>query len=271
MSKSTGTKVPTGRPGIKRPAFLFAAAALVALVVGCASAPLVPVEEGTGAVAIDLALWRNEGKLSDILIGDAASATVVYFARLDDDGGDPFTGTDIKATNYTSGTGHAYLLNAPPGRYVAVAAAAEFTDDKKVFHYTFYFPPEMIEQTSVDVMEGALSFMGEYQIKEHILPRVVEPAQIHYRALLKNFMGTSAGAVPLTGSSGTEHTWHATTSHVRMARTSADAERSFLKKAAKYMEGTPWAAMVKGRIKSIDHGKAYGEADGKAHTDETLK
>jgi len=99
----------------------------------------------------------------------------VWFARMEQ-------GTEATAVLESSYTrGHTvYLLNAPPGRYAAVAVG-ELVDGKT--DYT-YLPRECIEATEVTVEAGKSAFVGLLVAKRRAGIAEKEQVMMHYAGLV---------------------------------------------------------------------------------------
>ncbi len=110
-----------------------------------------------------------------------SSATQIFFVRIEEDI-DPLAADAVIPSNFSQGK-QVYLLNAKPGRYVAVAAdlkAAPLSgmDLKAVFSQ------ELIPLTEVTVTPGEMVFAGEYLIATHLGMEKGDPAQTHYYRLI---------------------------------------------------------------------------------------
>jgi hypothetical protein len=107
------------------------------------------------------------------------SAERVYFVRLEDH-------TDVRRaksviySNYHNGK-QVYLLNAKPGRYVAVAARLWSGDDSVS---EAFFSMEMIPLTEVTVGPGQMVFMGDFLVNLGIRISRADEAQAHYFRLI---------------------------------------------------------------------------------------
>ena len=132
-------------------------------------------------------------------------AVEVFFVKLED-GNEPFDATDLILSNYADKR-HVYLLNAEPGRYVAVAAGLGTTDGPAVgvtvagqvggvlvtFGMTFgvtiransFFSMAMISDTEVTVVPQQMVFMGDYVVSMNTkMKKQGDEAQAHYYRLL---------------------------------------------------------------------------------------
>jgi hypothetical protein len=139
-------------------------------------------ERGTIAVAIDAKPPMKIGKMP---------AVQVYFANVDA-GVDPFGAVDVIPSSY-SARNQAYLLNAPAGRYVAVAALLEGVGGNASFQAMAFFSAATISETEVSVVPGRISFMGRFLVQTSTKVAEADAAQSHYYRLL------SPGAAGRTG------------------------------------------------------------------------
>jgi hypothetical protein len=85
----------------------------------------------------------------------------------------------VLRSNYHS-AGYAYLVNAPPGRYHAVACS-ELIDGKR--HYTL-FPAECIRQSGADLAPSGFAFLGLCSVRRSWGLDDGDPAQLHYAGLV---------------------------------------------------------------------------------------
>ena len=128
----------------------------------------------------------------------------VYFVRLDGESG--LTSETIFSSNYTLGD-YVFLVNAPPGRYAAVAAqtvaTVETTTNTTTVHQdrnvtvtvgvgfqtavgkATYFPEQVIRQTIVEVPAGATVFMGDFVLGTSVGLGGADPTQHYYRQLIQ--------------------------------------------------------------------------------------
>jgi len=132
--------------------------------------------------------------------GTRMSAVRVFFVRLGEDRG-AFAARELISSSFTS-RGQVYLLNAKPGRYVAVAVAfaggetRTYVTGRTAYGRptgpyvrtsvgrTGFFPVTMISGTEVTVLPQEISFMGEYQAKMSTRMKKADVAQAHYYRLL---------------------------------------------------------------------------------------
>ncbi|MFC1679240.1 hypothetical protein ACFL2T_03405 [Elusimicrobiota bacterium] len=219
---------------------------------GCSVPPQVRPDGRGGVVGIDLSLWSVSNKITDILLGDPHSPRSVHFARLDK-GDDPLAGKELLESNYVIGS-RAYLLNAPPGRYVAVAACADYSTSEKLVHNLFLFPDSIVTNTEAEVSAGSVAFLGEYQLKQYILPREWSPAQTHYHKRIQEGGHTLKHPIPFVSSPSSKNLTPeaiSSSTHILLSRRDPKGERSFLKRSSKYFKDTDWKALVERRLKQI--------------------
>ncbi len=233
---------------------------LSGVLLACATPP--PPE---GSNSSGLALLLNARSLVSIF---PARVEQVLFVRLDESRDDPILGTSVFYSNY-SDDGYFYLLNPPPGKYVAVAAvttttpyvpeapAPEFGKDGKLntdtppghrpwgspapgsFDQAIYFDEDFVRQTEVTARPRSLSFMGEFVVHTSAL-RSPDTLQAHYYRLLQP--GESNNIIVQLVYRGTGiYSGHAA------ATEQGDAARDrFLHKASEHLMSAGWREMLKG-------------------------
>lgn len=123
--------------------------------------------------------------------GGAFAPTAVYFLRLQDNQ-DAATGTQVIESNYQTRLDlyqqQFYLLNAEPGRYLAVACIKEGWGT--FIHATAltFFRKHSIKMTEVVVRPGEVGFMGEYDLSYPFVALLYQndpdEAQLHYQKLM---------------------------------------------------------------------------------------
>jgi hypothetical protein len=103
---------------------------------------------------------------------------VVFFAKIENDG--DLVQSQVIESNFAR-KGRLYLLNALPGKYVAIASARW----DQYGTYLTLFSKELIEATRVEVVPGKLVFMGSYFVREPYGMGSADPIQNHYAELLE--------------------------------------------------------------------------------------
>ncbi|TFH38445.1 MAG: hypothetical protein E4G96_10470 [Chrysiogenales bacterium] len=160
---------------------------------------------------------------------------VVYFVKLDgpEEG---VIGSRVFPANFVKGD-HAYLVNARPGRYVAVASVFFQSENS----YNSFFDRETIQSTAVDAGPGDFIFMGSLSVGNHLkslyqnIERHGDREQLHYYNLLKPVMY------------GTFYTG----SLLNMDR-SPGAERSFLVVARDHFKDSDWLPHIGKRAEALE-------------------
>jgi hypothetical protein len=164
------------------------AAVLVAIsLAGCAATPPElkpePYEAQKAAIGIEVSLQAPAGSLRN-------AAEVVYFTTLDAGSGAP--GTRLITSSYSK-DGRVYLLNVPPGTYVAVAARFSNRSSASTMMgistklYTTYFSKRLIERTKTTVQESGFAFMGSYVVDQSTpMFNMPDEAQARYLRLVES-------------------------------------------------------------------------------------
>jgi hypothetical protein len=134
--------------------------------------------------------------------GQKMPAVQIFFVRLDDDT-DAFGADDVIPSNF-SNKKQVYLLNAEPGRYVAVAAGLQGTSAPATvgssapagggvstsvsysvsFDYQAFFSMEMISETEIEVFPNQMAFMGDFLVSTSTKIKKADEAQSHYMRIL---------------------------------------------------------------------------------------
>jgi hypothetical protein len=166
------------------------------------------------------------------------SAVAVYFVRTDTS--NPFSQETLIPSNYAS-DGYVYLVNAPPGRYAAVAAfhnqpmpgttsttnlgggfSASATLSGSLGSAT-YFSEDLIGKTEVAVEPSSATLMGELVVSQSWTWRP-DDAQTHYHRLV-------GAGIPHTGN---KHSWNR----------SEGAQQKFLKHVQERFADDGWARVL---------------------------
>ncbi len=130
---------------------------------------LPPPDPGRGSIGVTIRA------IPPMKIG-RMTAVQVYFARRD-----VVNPEYVVSSNY-SNKKQVYLLNAKPGRYVAVAARLRGTGAG--FTYVAFFPMEMLPETEVTVVPGELVFMGDFLVQTSTKMDEVDPTQSYFYRLI---------------------------------------------------------------------------------------
>jgi len=209
---------------------LFATTAfIVALLAGCATTqPISEVSQPqSSALAIDVLVKPPMGLGSH-------DPVQVYFARIE--GADGQMQQSIIRSNYVKGS-RAYLLNARPGTYVAVASMF-LTPGLRSGTYITYFPQNVLDHTKVTVRENEVAFMGAYVLGTSVGLDGADEVQTHYKNVIAPGQATGIFAMSFSGAV-----------HYRGAlleRKADEQSRSeFFLKAKDDLSGSGWTTRIK--------------------------
>ncbi len=150
----------------------------------------------------------------------SAKVDSVMFVRLEGNDRSQYISTQPIASNYNK-DGYIYLLNAPPGRYVAVATfrsqasaptapagggGVTVTVNPGDTDYTTYFSRDLVKATEVTVEPGSIVFMGEFTVDTSTKFEDADDVQSHYFRLISpgvedrnKFLGLMSGDYHYTG------------------------------------------------------------------------
>lgn len=214
----------------RRMALVFVALGITA----CATSMPIPkpaAPESSG-VGIDVSMQVPAGFFTKV-------PDQVLFARVD--GVDGILQQQIIRSNYVNGS-RAYLLNARPGTYVAVAAlfrGAVSTYSRPTI-YTTYFSQDLIEQSKVVVKANEVVFAGRYRVEQTTGMGDADSAQAHYQNVI------SPGAI----TTGLMHILSGEY-HYRGALLERHADpqtrRVFFMAAKQDLSGSPWAERIEAK------------------------
>jgi len=141
---------------------------LAILLCGCETVPPIP----------EMTRPESSGLGVEVKIGwQALPPDKIYFARIDNEDG--LLQQQVFTSNHSK-EGRAYLLNARPGTYVAVAAY--FVSG--YVQTTWYFSQRLVELTKVTVQESGFAFMGSYDLSESMGLGGADNVQTHYKGVI---------------------------------------------------------------------------------------
>ena len=132
-----------------------------------------PPDAERGAIAVEL-----RGRFP---LGQKAPAVQVHFVRLGEDV-DMLAAESVVPSNFYEKK-QVYLLNARPGRYVAVAAQLR-QPFGTAGDYEALFDHAMIPQTEVEVTAGQMTFLGDLLVDLKVKMTGADDAQLHYFRLI---------------------------------------------------------------------------------------
>lgn len=125
--------------------------------VACTSVPVSPESHGA-----HIGITLSSHTLIPLKLFDRRFTTI-YFARLEDEQNDFFSKFPLIPSNARFGN-RFYLLNAPPGRYVAVAAFEQLPGAGGGIDYYTVFSIPLVALTEVKAEQGRLVVMGQFLI-----------------------------------------------------------------------------------------------------------
>ncbi len=223
----------------------FASVTFVAIILGgCATTQPIPElsQPQSAGFGIDVTIKAPIGIFS-------AKPDQIYFVRIDDEGG--LLQQQIIRSNYSKSS-RAYLLNARPGSYVAVAAffsragapagppspgfSVSVTTGRS--GYTTYFSKELVEHTKVTIREDDFVFMGSYVVDQSVGLEGADGVQTHYKNVIAP--GAATGIL-LMGLSGDVH-YRGT---MLERKNDEQARNDFFRNAKEDLAGSAWAARIK--------------------------
>lgn len=141
----------------------------------------------------DAALLGVRVTIQDAFGLHKVNAEEVYFARVDESGA--VSRDEIITSNHTV-DGYAYLINAQPGTYAAIAAATSSatstpfqpgvaTAGPHELDELTYLPEIAVSHTVIRVEPGTAAFMGDYVLERSPGFDAADATQIHYYRLLQ--------------------------------------------------------------------------------------
>ena len=155
--------------------------------------PLPEPDSKRGSIGVTFRLKAPIG------MGIKKSAVQIFFVRLEGGDEDAFSAEQVIPSTYSKKK-QVYLLNAKPGRYVAVAAnlgsqatagsmspvggGVSVGFQPPVMKFSAFFSIEMIPQTEVTVVPGEMVFMGDLLAKGSTKMENTDAAQAHYYRML---------------------------------------------------------------------------------------
>jgi hypothetical protein len=230
------------------------AALVVALSVACASTPPPdPVGPDSGGLAVKIETHAPISLWSE-------SIPQVFFVSLETTEDGRLESQEILSSNDTA-DGYAYLLNVPPGRYVAVACSREqtvtppttevaggtrgnisygasVTFGPGTVSYATYFPEDMITLTTTTVEPGRVAFMGEFDVDQSVGLDDADTVQRHYFGIMAP--GAQGRGLVANAFRGDNHYTGRLRAHARDGTT----QREYMEAARAHFEKTSWLARL---------------------------
>ena len=169
----------------------------------------------------------------------SSSADAIYFVRVTEDT-DRFGAESLINSNYTKGH-NVYLLNAKPGRYIAVGC--EFTMAGSAERGSTVFSKAAILQTEVEVTPGSIVFMGDIDAQSSTKTKEADEAEVHY---LRMIDPTAANQTFMARALTRHYVYTSTFTSIERSKA---AETKFWNEAAeKHFKNEPaWASRIAGR------------------------
>ena len=178
------------------------------------------------------------------------SPSQIYFAKIDGEGG--ILQQSVFRSNYVKG-GRAYLLNAQPGAYAAVAAFFS-REPLPVFappspgvsvslklgrtDYMTYFSKELVEQTKVTIGPNDFAFMGSYVVDQSAGLAGADTVQIHYQGVIAPRAAMGEFLLMMTGDFHYRGT-------LNERKNDEQTRNEFIRNAKEDLAGSGWAARLK--------------------------
>ena len=159
----------------------------------------------------------------------------VYFVKLaeTDEG---LLATKIIPSNYSRGD-YVYLINAEPGKYIAIASFFQQSDNT----YNSFFDLNTIQNTMTVVRPGQIAYMGDITVENHLkniynnIEKNGDKAQLHYFNLLKSFIYGTFYCGSLTS-----------------VERSKQLEKDFLFKTKEYFKDSDWLKLIDASLDVLD-------------------
>jgi hypothetical protein len=199
------------------------------------SLPLEAPDPGRGIIGIRVSV-NSPARMG------SSPASAVYFVRVTEDT-DRFGAESLINSNYTKGHS-VYLLNAKPGRYIAVGC--EFTMLGSADRGVTVFSKAAILQTEIEVVAGSIVFMGDIDAQSSTKTKEADEAEAHYLRMID----PTAANQTFMARAFTRH--YVYTSVFTSIERSKAAETKFWNEATeKHFKNEPaWASRIAGRSAS---------------------
>lgn len=243
------------------------------LALACASAgskPLPgPVDPQSSGLAVSLELLVGIGPVR----ASGTRPETVLFVRLED--GETLEDlrekSELIPSTFVKGD-YAYLLNAPPGRYVAVGAtyvedvgatdvpmtarvnanlslgyALELSDG--LVTHRSYLSRDMIERSLTSVEAGSFAFMGSFAADQPLLFGEPDELQLHFMHVVEGADVDRSGFFQDMTNEGRSHCVT-----LRSLQQGPEAARAFREQARETLRDTAWVQVIDGSVAQPEHG-----------------
>jgi hypothetical protein len=132
------------------------------LVISCASIPPADmIDDNSSLLAIDVSISYIPLPLLPVYYHKPDR---IYFVKFNENE-NLLTQTQIISANYINGYG-GFILNAEPGKYVAIAAHFTKGENKDGTDFYLLFPKDLIKQSSIEIKSSMLGYMGHIKIDQ---------------------------------------------------------------------------------------------------------
>lgn len=167
---------------------------------------------------------------------------------------DLYTQGRLIEANYVADD-RAYLLNAPPGYYVAVAAYHKTDSYHSIYRYTTFFTREVVGLTEVSVGPGSIVFMGNYVVHQAVDLTNPDEAQISFMPLIDRTpllrLGDTEEAIMPGVAAGVDGGVFSYSGLLGEANRDRHAEETFLEKALDDLREGGWSGIIQQRIDAL--------------------
>lgn len=185
---------------------------------------------------------------------------IVLFAKLDAAQQNLFSQTPLIPSSFVQGN-RFYLLNATPGRYIAVAASWKAPVQRQsgsvvmatgqTNDYVIFFPEPVVQLSDVTVPAGAIQFMGDYLLDWSLSFGEADQVQLFYVQMLapgaesKSLLSDVATYL-MTGRMDIYYR-----GSMQEGKRDAQAEERFLLSAMDDLQGGTWKEVIEHRIEVL--------------------
>lgn len=142
----------------------------------CAASGTVPIQSAAESAGVGVSVKV----INSTILPVTYNADAVYFSRYCAPS-EPCD-SNVYISSYAK-DGRIYWLDAPPGEYVAVAAAFRLFADPNT--YITYFPDAIVRKTRMRVEKGVFVYLGDYKFEMFlgVCPDKADASQLHYAEL----------------------------------------------------------------------------------------
>ena len=168
---------------------------------------------------------------------------------------DLYTQGRVVQSNYIKGD-RAYLLNAPPVYYVAVAAYHITQSNQSTYRYMTFFTQEVVELTAVSAGPGTIVYMGDYSVHQAVDLINPDEAQLSFMPLIDRTallrLGGTKEAIMAAVVAGMAGGGFQYSGLLGEASRDMRTEAAFLDKAMDDLREGGWSGIVQQRIDALE-------------------